>query len=56
MSLPKTPASVAEALELDQVERIRGVHDREERERQAIPLREYVRHRPERVPAVLDER
>jgi hypothetical protein len=48
--------SIGESLDLEQYERIRRVYDREERERVEIPVREYVRHRPERVPSIVEER
>lgn len=56
MTLPNSTDSVAEALEVEQRERIRRVHEREEREREAIPLRDYAPHAPGRVPSVLEER
>jgi len=48
--------SIGESFDLEQYERIRRVYDREEQERVAIPVREYVRHVPERVPSLVEER
>jgi hypothetical protein len=56
MTSPSPPTSIGEALDREQYERIRGVHEREEREREAIPVREYAPHRPQRVPSVFEER
>jgi len=56
MILPNAPVSVAEALEVEERDRIRRVHEREEREREAIPLRDYAPHGPGRVPSVVEER
>jgi hypothetical protein len=51
MTLPNTPDSIAEALEVEQRESIRRVHEREEREREAIPLRDPAPHASGRVPS-----
>jgi hypothetical protein len=56
MTWPRPPTSIGEALDLDQYERIRGVHEREEREREEIPVRDYAPHRPARVPSLSEER
>jgi len=48
--------SIGEGFDLEQYERIRRVYDREEQERGEIPVREYVRHHPERVPFNGEER
>ena len=50
------PATIGEAWDLDQSDRIRRVHEREELERAQIPVRDRVRQGPERVPAVWEER
>jgi len=50
-----SPGSIGESLDLEQYERIRRVYDLEEQERGQIPVREYVRHTPERVPSVVEE-
>jgi hypothetical protein len=56
MTWPSPPTSIGEALDREQYDRIRGVYEREELEREAIPLREYAPHRPERVPSLAEER
>ncbi|HXJ79012.1 MAG TPA: hypothetical protein VMS64_10055 [Candidatus Methylomirabilis sp.] len=53
---PGHPNSVGESIDLEQYERIRRVYDMEERERTEIPVRDYVRHSPERVPSILETR
>lgn len=56
MAGPILPRSIGESLDLEQYERIRRVYDLEERERIQIPVREYVRHSPERVPSIVEQR
>ncbi|HVP67814.1 MAG TPA: hypothetical protein VMT17_11185 [Anaeromyxobacteraceae bacterium] len=50
-----SPGSIGESLDHEQYERIRRVYDLEEQERVQIPMRDYVRHTPERVPSVMEE-
>ena len=57
MTTPAThPVSIGEAWDLDQSDRIRRVHEREELERSQIPLRDRLRQGPESVPSIWEER
>jgi hypothetical protein len=46
------PSWVPAAWEAEQCERIRRINEMEERERVEIPVRDYVRQIPERVPSI----
>ena len=50
------PPTIGEAWDLDQSDRIRRVHDREERERAQIPVRGPVSQDRESVPSLWEER
>ncbi len=57
MITPTTrPPTIGEAWDLDQSDRIRRVHDREERERAQIPVRGRVSQGRESVPSLWEER
>jgi hypothetical protein len=56
MTRTNLPNWTADAWEIEQYERIRRINEMEERERVEIPVNDYVRHFPERVPSIHEPR